>query len=476
MVFQKWIERALLIVASVLFLYTACLQGVLVSTESPLEYRESMTVLSTGLLLQNRNPYSAAVEPNFLNPYGYLSLLVNYPLNKIFGLSYPAHRVMSLFWLMASLLLVYSVLRWAGVARTWSLLGIVFLYASLGRGLSVTARPDALGLFLFLVAVLVPWRFSFSQKSLLVSVFAAVLSFYAKSYFGLAGVLVSAYLLLLGDRKRGLEYVILWLGILPASILPVKQIFEFEFYWINTIFLMSGDAALSWRHCFEQVAIFGALHVGFLVAIPWRSLSPRERYPIFLSFGTTLLLVAYMGRHTGNNNLYFQQLLSPFIVIAGLMGLSRTKRETIPRGALVASLSLLLGLTVFKRPFPQRLDGEAAYWRRFVKEHPRGYFAPPLAVWAFREGREIYDNGCTALIGNVKKLPERLHTIAKPLALRYQQDIEEKIRSRYFDVMVLAMFEVIPREVLEANYNLTETRMLPGYFNPMPAGIWKRKN
>ena len=83
--------------------------------------------------------------------------------------------------------------------------GLVY-YGQLLHTFLPVARPDSLGLFLFLVSVLAPIATNFSPASLIVSAVSALLAWITKPYFALGGVVIGLYMLLAVDWRAGLAY------------------------------------------------------------------------------------------------------------------------------------------------------------------------------------------------------------------------------------------------------------------------------
>src|SRR2546430_401639 len=80
------------------------------------------------------------------------------------------------------------------------------LFTQLGQGLSIVARPDSLGLFLFLASLVVPYRFRFSPSALLFSALLSILGFLTKPYFILGLGLVWLHLFVFESKSKAILF------------------------------------------------------------------------------------------------------------------------------------------------------------------------------------------------------------------------------------------------------------------------------
>src|SRR4051812_6143490 len=116
----------LLVVASLLslglFFGGVRIAASLLASPNPQEYREPAALLSTGLLLQGKNPYALEFQPVFTNLYGILYHLVVYPLAKLAGDTYTVHRAVATAFVLAAAASLAWGLRVAGVR--WHLVWI----------------------------------------------------------------------------------------------------------------------------------------------------------------------------------------------------------------------------------------------------------------------------------------------------------------------------------------------------------------
>ena len=187
---------------------------VIITTPYPGEYREGAVLLFTDFLIRGVNPLSLANHPLMTNNYGFLYNLVVLPFATVVGNTLAIHRIVSIVFLLASCALIALTLGKAGVAWPFSLASSAIFMAGLLFGVTPLARPDTLGEFFFLLAVLIPWYRKFDSMSLLVSCVASVLAFLAKPYFIFSMAIVSMFLFLFVSKRKGIIYASLVMGLL----------------------------------------------------------------------------------------------------------------------------------------------------------------------------------------------------------------------------------------------------------------------
>jgi ADP-L-glycero-D-manno-heptose 6-epimerase len=118
--------------------------------------------------------------------------------------------------------LLISRMRRAGTSLGVTLLSAAVFYWLCVTNIMVTARPDALGLMLFVAAVIIPWERDFRRGPAILGLACAFLAFHCKAYFALAGVTV-----LLGHALFALS--LLLLGAAPVgSDMPEAPVSDAE--------------------------------------------------------------------------------------------------------------------------------------------------------------------------------------------------------------------------------------------------------
>lgn len=222
-----------------------------ISIPYQIEFREGTIPVLTGLLLGGENPFVLDNQPLGMNNYGLGYSMAVLPFAALFGNTLLVHRsVTFIFILLASLisfLAVYSVKRESAPALAC---GAFVTMGLIGRG-GIGAFPSAMGTFLLLSAVFIPFLRSFNYSSLVFSVLFSLFAFYTKAYFALAFGVVAFYMFLFVSKKKAVFYGILFLLLFVISYFTVR--FIFPLYFINTIVGNISNTDRSFEHLLSQL-------------------------------------------------------------------------------------------------------------------------------------------------------------------------------------------------------------------------------
>jgi hypothetical protein len=439
----------------------------------PYEYREGAIVLTTSLMLDGLNPYALELQPVFINVYGIAYHWVMLPMAMVFGSTFFAHRLVSLIALAGSALLLFKAMRRSGVSLSYSWLGALLMATFLSTDLSLSARPDALGLFLFLAALLIPWWTGFSVLGLAAGGFLSLLGFLAKPYFIVGWPLVALYLFFFEHKGKGLLY-----GILPVwFLIPLLLLMDcfYPSYFTNTFFIHLNYQGNDWGHLRSGLAQYWTLTFGFLL-IPILSLDPSSRskqpedppgatggslglwknllgarwwawreglfkkkppFPHFLLLAGGLLVILKLGRHPGNLLLYHHTFITPFLLWVALY-----QAEKALGRCWAGTLLLLANLFMLFHFLPALPPDHSAPWREIetvVKAHGRVLNSPPLAVMAAKLGKPVWDNGQTGYFpwgvpnNFTRAAPEYLKR-----GLAFRDKVYLMVRKKEFDLIAVS--------------------------------------
>src|ERR1035438_8745644 len=197
-----------------------------IAAEYPMEYRENAIMFTSSLQSEGHNPYSLELRPVYVNLFGQGYYWVTYPLTRWLGNSYQILRLVSVLFVLASCGLLIWGLRidrcswWAALSAGALLLG------QLGQGLSVTARPDGLGLFLLMSSLVIPYRCGFSPYSLAASAGLSILAYLTKPYCVLGLPLVAIYLFLFNNKLKGFLFGLAGMLGLLVSLALMNAVYE----------------------------------------------------------------------------------------------------------------------------------------------------------------------------------------------------------------------------------------------------------
>lgn len=399
----------------------------IISCPYPLEYREGAQILPTALLLEGKNPFDYANNPQFTNVYGIFNNLLLYPAAKIWGPTLLLHRIAAGFFLIASCLIIINVLRKDGLPWLFSCAAGVLLYPFLLFPDSSTplAGPHTLGLLLFLTTFFLPYFFNYSPVSLGISLLTGTLAFYTKQYFLLGVPLTASYIFLFKSKKIGVFYGGAFAVFFMLTVLAVNRMMNCYF---NNVFYAAHNMVQippppSVEHAIEQLLFFYKLQkplfllmalcllaqavvfvknfkkVSWSKAIAninflnWQAPLLKWNFNINL-YGliiSTMVIYFELGRNYGQFMPYLYQLMSPFFVLYLFNGLYK-QRWTVFVG---------LGLIVFNlwtlsSHFPKNFHEYDENWKSVDKliDASGNIFASPMLVPLLVEHRrQVYDSG-----------------------------------------------------------------------------------
>lgn len=467
---------------------------------SPQECRETAVLMTTDVLLRGENPFDLAHQPMYVNIYGVLYWLVVYPLAWLFGSTFTVHRGVSLACLAGACLMFFRTLRWQAASWWLALVATGMFWRFQGQSMTILARPDGLGLLLFLGAILVAWRSGYSWLGLAASAALGVLALWAKAYFGMALPVVGLYLFLYRGKSQALLYGLGALGLAIASGLLLNRLFPY--YFFNTLTgpaILNAGSSRSVVMLLRQYACFCGLHGGLLIvlAVAARCALPKPgaQRGIFAPFNLhgpllrgegdvmvvgilcgAAVLVYPLGLNDGTWMLYFYHLLSPFVIFVACRWISRHASARTWALAALAANSILMIIIIKPLPFPKSHREQWAYWDGLIGSHRRVFASPMLAQILRQQGRNIYDSGYPEfMICGMRKAGPGHY----PLAIinryaEYSADIRSRLEQENFDLVILAMGgdDMVDPGLLNAHYVHRERIAIRGYWRAYWYNIW----
>jgi hypothetical protein len=306
------------------------------------EYREGAGLTLTKSFCDGKNPYALENQPQNTYVYGVLYPLITLPFAKIFGATLIVHRIISFIFILLSAILTFFVLRFKKTNILFSFIGgLISFQVLLYSGCSL-AHPEALGIFLYLLSLIIPWRFNYSYKSLIISVLFGLSAFLTKPYFVLGMIYLPVYIFLFVNKKKSFIFFTFSAFIFIIFLYFINLFFPL--YINDCIFHHNNVASFNISHMFNQLISFSRKNISFILIltvilfIPVFSKNVKkidlpEFYsikdfdkPLFyikndclflLSIILTLFLFIFkLGGHTGSGNaLYLYHLISILIII-----------------------------------------------------------------------------------------------------------------------------------------------------------------
>ena len=475
----------------------------LISQPGPQEYNEPSIWQVTFMLDHGRNPYTADELPGAAMCFSPLYNFVVLAFKPLFGIDYPAHRMVNLLFFAASLWLLVRWMRRAGASLGIALLSMALYYWMCLDNIMMTARPDNLGFFFFLLALFVPWENNYSRWPSIFGLVCAVVAFQCKFYFALAGcaTLLGVFFV----RSRG-EAVRLGFEYFAALILSVL-IFNlyFPFYFIETVTIqfeaavLNSNDGISVMHTlmfFERTWPFLLVLLGGVGAWLWRRHTARRTgAPALLPgseawygemrfrmLGSVFLIYLalvyfYMGRNGGGYFTYHLHLLYPLIFVLAALMLRRPWHRVV--------VGLLLAVFVMRLlDVPDKPDAAGPYRRleQLIFNSKGEILGIPCTTDIFaRTSRRVLHDGSSMFLGFALA---RDRADRDPLAAiilkkfdEVEQEAKRKVAAREYE-MVLTEFDApmyCDEALLKKNYDKVEQVDYYTYFGHSPVRVWRPK-
>ncbi len=381
----------------------------------PQELNEPAAWYGTWLLDHGRNPYTLAEIPGaaqFFDPfYNYVVLA----LKPVLGLDYPAHRIVNFICIVLTLWLVVTRMVRAGGSRALALLSAALLYWLFVNNIMITARPDCLGLLLFMLGLIVPWERGYRPWPVVIGLGCAILAFHCKAYFALAGT--GTLIGVAFHRSKG-EALAMGAGFFVALFATIG-IFDhfFPLYYAEVFVMQSGSVQVNSnsemldRHTTMLVArgwpflvLLSFAFARFAVRYDWRGnlayaranwrslRTPLTAQPLPV-LGVVLLIhlvliQLWMGRNGGATFTYHIHLLFP------LMMLLLAAYASTPRSDLVAVVLLAVCVQAnFDLPWtPNSAPAYDVLAKRLEPYHYVLGLASTTEILA-RQGKPVHNDG-----------------------------------------------------------------------------------
>ena len=471
------------------------------------EYREGAVLAVTGLYLKGENPYDIKFQPEHTYNYGFLYPLTTSIFAAYTGNNLAVHRWVTYCFILLTCLLLFLTLRRIRVNIFLSLTASVLLHQTLlYYGLSSIARPEGLGIFLFVAGILLPWRFNFSNLSCFASVVLGLLGYLAKPYYAFVIPAVVLYLFLFVSKKKAFVYGLFAAMLFPFMIYLVNA--KYETFFNNTFFVHSNYSDYSFRYMLSQLAFYCKVNAGIisiailsasiLAATVSKSLKgtgavlrhyrdklisanfKKLNAPVFLTnenllfifiFLTSAAIFAiYLGGNTGSDNAaYLFHLSSPFLILTAFQLANRVNNFLF--NTVVIMLLAIVLLTQFK----PKMSG-------YVKQMDTNQKAAEL----ISEKENILNSAETVsiIIDNSKKLYNSGHTeyfqygagrLSKELGVsenterkntEYKNNLNMQIANKNFDLVLISetvssYFQFIDKTNLVQHYQCADTLLGP---------------
>ena len=360
-----------------------------------------------------RNLYDSTSLPFSHGQYGFVFDYLAAPLTLLLGPGLAPTRLLAAIAILltAVLLAFYAQRRTGDRLLSFAVFALVYVSSFSHPGIFL-GFPNALGVFFFLLSVLLPLLGSFSSAALAIGIAAALLGFYTKIYFGLGPAFLVAYLLVSRAWGQAAWFALASLAVLGLSLWIAGRVFPF--YFDTTITLVGTLPNWDWSWLLVQSVYFLALQAPLLAFLAWRfwHLPPGRRLTLAMGFSgvatvTAAILLFKMGGNPLQYYLYFYQLLFPFLL---LLALDSTGAAAGPRYnlliCLAANTALMLLVAQQHTPLARVTRVLSKIEARFPSDGiDHVLLDAPASYYAIRQGQAPVDQGQTEFLGSSP--PER---------------------------------------------------------------------
>ncbi len=476
----------------------------IISQPGPVEYNEPAIWNATYLLDHGRNPYTMKELPGAAYCFGPLYNYVVIAFKPLFGTDYPAHRMVNLLFLAGSLFLLVRLMCRLGTGLGIALLSAALYYWMCLGNIMITARPDLMGLFLFLLGVFVPWERNYARWPSIFGLACSVAAFQCKFYFAVGGCATLLGVFLVRSKREGYWLALAYFIALGASFLGFWL--AFPFYYIETVVAQHNTAALTFSDSVSAMHTrmflgrswpFLLLMAGGFAAWLWRWEKTGERVQtkaagpapdwtvgtreeaLSLSFLALLALVYfYMGRSAGAYFTYHLHLLfPPMFVLAALV----LRRPWVRIG-----FGVLLSVFVFSwARIPSVPDASGPYRRLeqlIFNTHGEVLGLPCVTDIFERQSRRVLHDGNTMFLGSAladnRATWDPLAAIIDRQFHETEAEVRSNVAARAYEVVLTEADRPMfcDEKLLRQNYDEIEQVDYYTYFGHSPVRIWKPKS
>lgn len=472
---------ALLLVSVYIFLVSVNLHIQFINFPYQHEYREGAVLTVTGHYVNNENPFDIIYQPQDTYVYGFFYPWIVSLFAKLYGNTLAVHRWITYAFILLSCALIFFALVRMKICPVFSFTAAVILHQSLiYEGLISIARPEGLGIFIFVFGILIPWRFKFSFWACVSSILLGILGFLTKPYYIFVIPIIGIYMFVFVSKRKSVYY-----GIISTFLFLITAVvigFIYEVYHNNTFF-HQFTAVNMFQHMLKQllqytrvnavlllIVIFsfivisrsfwcknvsGTLNKGFNFIkskfLYDKSLNIFRNEPliqtkynclfVFAFLFVLFLFVIKLGGNTGNSDgAYLYHLASAFLILSTfqLIEISRNKVFKI-------IVALLLILTLSRQFNAVEYDFENISnchkeIENIIKKSNNPLNSPETASIVAEQNKRIYNSGHSEYFHTGVSKISLMKNVSKKIYEReteFTKEVNYKILNKQFDLILL---------------------------------------
>ncbi|MEO5358077.1 MAG: hypothetical protein H7844_12375 [Nitrospirae bacterium YQR-1] len=465
-----------------------------------IEQEEIGMVVSTDLLMKGINPYRFENQPMYINQYGIGYNLFVIPIYKIIsavnsqhkGNHMLSHRVASAVAIFFSLALVAFIMYSLKINIFLICMAILLQYTALCYYSPVIAKPDSLGLFLYLLSLFIPWRFRYSFYSVATGIIIAIVAFYTKVYFVSGILIIISYIFFFISKSKGVKYFFVFSIVFILAAIVMNYLFEAYFY--DVVFLQYNYNRFIISPLLKKTLLFASWNIGLMIYLSLSAIIALYNYvndvysktidkprissllkklsinisdmdkPFFkeeaisvFSWGA-VLMVCLLEARLGIQMTYYFGLFMPLLLISAL----KPKQGFFKLTYVLAALLTINIYTVYSYAFYLKIVPPDYFFRmdpsgrfnskigvnpaeleKLVALSNNALVSRLFSIMALNNGKTVYDTShnnymhdLTPVNAFVKYFFPKDFT---ELNETFIKDVNDKIRNKHFDLLILTM-------------------------------------
>ena len=255
------------LIAGLVFFVARVLYGVLISADYPRELLEPSNIALTRAFLTGKIPYtldSLSYEVPAINyEYPFVSSLLAAGIVALSGCRIvTAHYIISTLAFLGTGVLGYLIIKPYSRTSLAPVAGAILFMMCHWRFGFISAAPDDLGLFLFVLTLYISISEKISYKPLICATLTTV-CFYTKQYFVFVALGIFVYMLLY-SKKEAVKFFLWTCGI--NIIVAVLISLFWPLYWTYTFFFLYNGTfsgiGFGLSSLFEQMKYLSAIFIG----------------------------------------------------------------------------------------------------------------------------------------------------------------------------------------------------------------------
>lgn len=366
-----------------------------------------------------------------------------------------------------------------------------------------------MGVFLMVLSVILPFRFRYSDRSLIASILVGLLAFLTKPYFILGLAFVIAYVFVFQSKIKGLRNA-LYATVAFLGTMAAMNAWG-ETYINNTFLIHVNVASKSADFLYRQLSTYVQCNLGLLglligggAFLLWRERShlrpnfkpqltqldrPLLQWDMGLFPWCSLLAFAIfylsMGRHTGNWLVYLHQLFSPFLLLSLAMvgkhlyddraSLRRLVLQGMTSGLLLLNVTAVTS-AAFLPGLPQEYLTSWQTLSTIVSQHQTIFNSPAIASLLLQQGKPVPDSGQSEyFIRGTEREAKLSSWFPQNAAIAQRNDaylnqVEADLKNRRYGLVILThnLSPILPEAFLEKYYTYAGSIVAP-----MPAEAFR---